>query len=260
MIAGFVGANGSGKTLAAVEAAMRVSKRFPDRVILSTVPLNVAQYEELTSWQQIVKAEPPFILLLDEVAALADSRSTLTLPPHIILYIGSLRHRDVVCFWTAPAWNWCDVRLRAVTTEAHELTPVVGRYRRDQAWRQTLVAMKNSRPTNNEQGDALPPRKGFPRFKFLPASKAYGVFPTRRDPMAISEFARICPECGLPKRKRDAYCKGHTPGITSIAASTGTLVPAVQRPIALQPAPHRSGEDLPSPPLTQALDGLDGAR
>lgn len=228
MIAGYVGANGSGKTLAAVEAALKVSRRFPDRTILSTVPLNVPQYEELTSWQQIIKAEPPFILLLDEVSVLADSRSTLTLPPHVIVYIGTLRQYDTVCFWTTPAWNWADIRLRSVTTVAHELTPVIGVARKGLAWKQTIVSMMNSRPTNNEQGDTLPPRKGLPKFKVLPRSKAFGVFPTRRDVMAMSEFAGVCSDCGLKKRRRDSYCVCSKPAAEKVAWDPApVLVPVV---------------------------------
>lgn len=208
MIAGFVGANGSGKTLGATSRVLAFAKRFPERDVLSTVPLDTPRYVELKSWQQIVQAEPPFILMLDEVAALADARSTMTLPPHVLLYIGSLRHRDVVVFWTAPAWSWADVRLRGVTTDVFECVPALRHmFNRRQAWAQTALIVQHHRRLDMYQGDALPPRSGFPSVRIPRLMRSYGRYPTRRDPMAISEFARICPQCGKPKRKRDAYCR-----------------------------------------------------
>lgn len=261
MIAGFVGANGSGKTLFAVDAALRLSKRFPKRPIISTVPLEVPQYVALTSWQQIVKAEPPYILLLDEVAVLADARSTLTLPPHVIVYIGTMRQYDVVCFWTAPAWNWADIRLRAVTTQVNEMTPTIGVQRKEFAWKQTIVAMQNTRACNNEQGDQLPPRKGFPRFRVLPWARSYGKYPTRRDVMAMSEFAGVCATCGLKKRRRDSYCtcKANSEGITSIASSSAREVPAVKPLLALTDV-TAGAERVPGVGETDGLDGLDGGQ
>jgi len=119
MITAYVGANGSGKSLLAVSDAIDETLRMPGRPLYSTVPIDYDSKRgsvhsiPITSWQQLLDLDGGHVLL-DEVATLASSRETNSLPPEVLAWMGSLRHTDTTLAWTAPAWARADVVLRGV--------------------------------------------------------------------------------------------------------------------------------------------------
>jgi hypothetical protein len=117
-IAAYVGANGSGKTLAMVHDTL--PSLYEHRTIYTTVPLTFPDgtipdnVVLLHDWSQILNAQHADILL-DEVSAICSSRDTDALPPQVATLLQQLRKRDLVLRWTAPNWARADRILRETT-------------------------------------------------------------------------------------------------------------------------------------------------
>jgi len=109
----FVGANGGGKTLAAM--AMVVAPALRDgRKVVSTCEIDHPNASVLTSWRELTRLEN-CVLLLDEISSSLPSRSFSSVPPQLIRMLNQLRKVDVECVWTAPNWARADTVLREVT-------------------------------------------------------------------------------------------------------------------------------------------------
>lgn len=115
----YVGANGSGKSLAMVHDS--IASLMAGRTVLSTVKLldpwtgNAhPNYVRLTDWRQVLETRNAD-LLLDEIIGIASSRASGGMPQQIANILNQLRRRDVLLRWTAPAWSRADVVLREVT-------------------------------------------------------------------------------------------------------------------------------------------------
>lgn len=136
-ISGFVGANGSGKSLLAVEQLRHTLAE--GRPVLSAVRLldpAAAECEHplcdvdghgedghaashpgwvpLRHLSQLLDFTGGDIFL-DEVGALVSSRESQSLPPQIAALLQQLRKRDARLVWTAPSWARADKILREVT-------------------------------------------------------------------------------------------------------------------------------------------------
>lgn len=163
-ITGYVGANGSGKSLLAVSDALG----FLDagRPVLSTVRLvdpdsnepcvdeecDFAMHPEhgaahplwrpLTSWQDLLDAEHCHVIL-DEITGIASSRETAALPGEVADRMMQFRRADVTVAWTAPSWARADVLLREVTQTAVLCRGLMRRRAAGQTWRaSTLIASR----------------------------------------------------------------------------------------------------------------------
>lgn len=154
-ILGYVGANGSGKSLLAVSDSV-VSLRSGRRV-LSTVrltsdgaceleaedckvwglhPAHKAPHplwSPLTCWDDLLQAEHCDVLL-DEVTTVASSRDASGLPPEVVDWLVQLRRRDVVLRWTAPSWSRADLVLREVSQGAAICKGLLRRRAEGQDW------------------------------------------------------------------------------------------------------------------------------
>lgn len=118
-IMAYVGANGSGKSLAMVHDTL--PSLDAGRTVLSTVKLidpatgeAHPNYERLTDWQQMLDAEHCDVLF-DEVLGIANSRTSQGMPVQVTVLLNQLRRRDIVLRWTAPAWSRADVIIRECT-------------------------------------------------------------------------------------------------------------------------------------------------
>jgi zonular occludens toxin Zot len=134
-ITGYVGMNGSGKTLAMVHdlAVPAIRDGMP---ILANLRLNYDKAVPFRSWRQLV--EPmrpgcpacekvgrtcahlaalggPGVVLLDEISAVLPARQAMSVPPQLVRILNQLRKAEVDLGWTAPAWARCDTVLREVT-------------------------------------------------------------------------------------------------------------------------------------------------
>lgn len=115
----YIGANGSGKSLAAVHDSLYSLNN--GRRVLSTVALldpttgeEHPNYERLTEWSQMLEAEHCDVLF-DEVLGIANSRASHGMPVQVTVLLNQLRRRDIVLRWTAPAWARADKVIRECT-------------------------------------------------------------------------------------------------------------------------------------------------
>jgi hypothetical protein len=150
-IAAYVGTNGGGKTLAAVEQCV-LPAVAEGRVIVGNLRLAVPDFRLLRSWREIIRlgvhvdfGEParfgprgerltildpgysddqplysltqnrPCLVMLDEITACLPSRSYSSMPTQLQRVLNQLRKQDTTLVWTAPNWARCDVLLREVT-------------------------------------------------------------------------------------------------------------------------------------------------
>lgn len=115
----YVGANGSGKSLAMVHDTL--PSLDAGRTVLSTVRLldpvsgdPHPSYVRLTDWSQLLEAEHCDVLF-DEVVGIASSRESQGMPVQVANLLVQLRRRDVVLRWSAPAWARADKIIRECT-------------------------------------------------------------------------------------------------------------------------------------------------
>jgi hypothetical protein len=170
----YVGANGSGKSLAMVHdtlttlAGVKWICRNPDhlhtqldyadpatgeigpkyeglRRVLSTVRLIDAGtgedhplYERLTDWAQLLTAEHADVLF-DEVVGIASSREHAGLPVQVQNLLVQLRKRDLVLRLTAPAFARMDKIIREVTQAVTLCRGLLGKRPEGALWRQSRL-------------------------------------------------------------------------------------------------------------------------
>lgn len=152
-IAAYVGTNGGGKTLAAVEDYVIPSVE-EGRVIVSNMRLAVPDFRLLRSWKELIRVgvhselgvpcrlgargerltirdeafsedlplysmtlNRPCLVVLDEITAVLPSRSFSSMPTQLQRVLNQLRKQETTLVWTAPNWARCDVLLREVTKE-----------------------------------------------------------------------------------------------------------------------------------------------
>lgn len=115
----YIGANGSGKSLAMVHDTLPSLQA--GRRVLSTVRLldpvtgePHPSYERLTDWGQLMEAEHCDVLF-DEVVGIASARESQGMPVQVANLLVQLRRRDVVLRWSAPAWARADKIIRECT-------------------------------------------------------------------------------------------------------------------------------------------------
>lgn len=140
-IVGYIGPNGSGKTLHAVQDVLPALER--GRPVLSTVRL--LDYDNLRpcelsaeecglpshpdhmhphplwvpfrTWDDLLNASECEVLM-DEVTGIASSRESQSLPGPVANLLVQLRRRECVLRWTAPSWRRADTIVRECTQVA----------------------------------------------------------------------------------------------------------------------------------------------
>lgn len=134
-IHGYVGANGSGKSLLVAQDTLRTLQGISwacdnadhlhtaqgitsgTRRVLSTMPFITPSgkphplYEALTDYSQLLMAEH-CDLILDEVGGAVASSTSDDLPNGVKAKLQELRRSEVVCRWTAPSWSRASKVLR----------------------------------------------------------------------------------------------------------------------------------------------------
>lgn len=134
-IHGYVGANGSGKSLLVAQDSIRTLQGIswacdnPDhlhtatgqtsgtRRVLSTMPFITPSgaphplFDALTDYSQLLTAEH-CDLILDEVGGAVASSTSDDLPNGVKAKLQELRRSEVVCRWTAPSWSRASKVLR----------------------------------------------------------------------------------------------------------------------------------------------------
>ncbi|MFT4287433.1 hypothetical protein [Nocardioides sp.] len=112
----YIGANGGGKSLAAVYDTLPTLAA--GRPVLSTVRiLDPATGEPHPLWQPLddyrTLLEAEFCdVILDEVTGVASSRESAGMPAAVANHLVQLRRRDIALRWTAPSWKRADTIIR----------------------------------------------------------------------------------------------------------------------------------------------------
>jgi len=263
-ICGFVGWNGSGKSLAAVAAAMVHLER--GRPVLSTCRLNdwtnprpcddvecqsTVHGEEghmaahplwvpFTDLRQLFDFEDGHILM-DEVTGVADAREHQGMPVQVANYLPQLRRRNVTLHWTTIGWSFADVRIRRVTLAVCHSAAFFGLPQKDSLWMANRGFLW--RVYSGEDFDALESHKSegmrvLSRHVFWrPGSVVQTAYDTNEPVLALGAVtdSGMCLVCGGRRSPSKCQCLGRAPK---------TLKADLAAPEARR-SPAESGESLP---------------
>lgn len=245
----YVGANGGGKSLAAVWDTL--PSLAAGRPVLSTVRLldysdprpcpGGKECDDESGHERPegvhAAAHPLYIpfrdysqllefrggdVLLDEVTGIASSRESHSMPVQVANYLVQLRRRDVMMRWTTPNWARADKIIREVTQGA---TYCVGylpktrvaedgsarlwRDRRMFVWRTYDAAAFDDFTEGKRQTLRARPTDFFWR----PGSAAEVAYDTLDQVMALgwANEAGLCMSCGGRRSHRKCECVTHSP-------------------------------------------------
>lgn len=262
----YVGANGSGKSLAAVYDLM--PSLDAGRPVLSTVRIldyrNPRPCEDptctfpshpdhqaahplwtpLKDYQQILDARDTDILL-DEVQGVASSRDFASLPSPIVNILLQLRRRNVTLSWTTPNWARADKVIREVThiatlcegyapktrTAPPGEPPMLWRDRRLFLWRSYDAVMLDDFDARGADLGAMRPIIN--QAIWRPGSLATIAYDTYDMVLALSDAndSGICIGCGGRRAARKCTCNLHAP-----------REPKLIEPLPQDPTPQQSEE------------------
>jgi len=172
MIKAFVGANGAGKTTAALIEARKLAAR-ENCDIWSNVGADGVKV--LSSYDQLSELRH-CIVILDEILAIAGARESRSLPRKIQLWLTTLRHSDVVLFWTSPTFARADVLLREVTQAVLYVKPLTVTKSRARLWRDTTLSLTLLR--RSVDGEPVP---GLARMRLIRTYRHFGTFESHGD-------------------------------------------------------------------------------
>lgn len=214
MIQGYIGPNGSGKTISAVTDAIDWADKL-DRDVYSVLPLEWTHkktgakrrskmIEDLDQLRTLNECE----ILLDEVVSVLSARETAVIPPKLVLAINMFRHRDVGVYWTAPSWSRADILLREVTTDIAVFTPVYRKYDAGTRWPRTVWAKKSIYDGTDNAGSRLPKQRvGLPKLVRLKGLRGFGVYAQRNPNMQkVQGSGRYCSQCGGVRKVEHTPC------------------------------------------------------
>jgi hypothetical protein len=256
-IGAFVGGNGGGKTLAAVETLRptldgiewacdlpghlhtRRGVTVGLRTVLSTVELLDDSTgephllcEPLTDYRQLLEAEHCDIFL-DEVIGVMSASTSQSLPVQVESLIVQLRRRDNRLFWTTPSYGNAAKRLREVTQAVTYCSgflqvPATGgrlwRERRGFRWA-TYDARDFDEFTNSNRPKMI---ADVVQFFWRPGSRAERLYSTLAPVTALGVATEggMCTACGGTRSKPRCHCGLEVQGR---AASELEVVETVER-------------------------------
>jgi hypothetical protein len=156
-IVGFTGVNGAGKTTMAVESA--IADMATGRTVYSTVPITSpwGNSEPIVSLRQLLELEDATVLL-DDIAVIFSSRSTQSLPPEVVAFLQTMRHKRITMRWTAPEWRRADNLVRGVTQALVNVRPMWQYRNGDSPWRSPRMIAAGLLDTTTGKVDETPTR------------------------------------------------------------------------------------------------------
>lgn len=210
-VAGFVGVNGAGKTLLAVQSAIHDLAR--GREVYSTVEIKsrFGDSKPIRSLRQLLYIRDS-TLLLDEVAVIFSSRRSASLPSELETLLQTLRHAGNTVRWTAPTWMRCEILLRESTQGVVNVVPLRAGRTAANPWPRPRLVLAALLDTSAGKVDEMPTdRIGFPMIYRPRALDAFGTYDTHADTPLIGrrlESGR-CVDCGgsreTPKHSKQRH-------------------------------------------------------
>lgn len=217
----YIGANGGGKSLAAVYDSLPTLAA--GRPVASTVRLiDPATGEDHPLWIPLKEyktlLEVEFCdVILDEVTGVASSRDSMSMPTVIANHLVQLRRRDVALRWTAPNWKRADTIIRECsqaatlcmgfwkeTVKAEDGSDRQWSSRRLFYWR-TYDAVAFDEWSTYRKEKHRPVTRQLYRRDSSPASLTYDTFDAVLSLGAVTEGGS-CMECGGARAKPKCSC------------------------------------------------------
>jgi hypothetical protein len=225
MIHAFVGFNGSGKTLMALELCV-VPALIEGRPVLTNIPLYVervpwlhargSRVEVLRELSQLLGPEPGTVVLLDEIATVFPSRSWSSMPGQIHAALQQLRKLGVTLAWTAPSWQRADVTLREITLEVTQCKGLLKRKRQRWAPARFVSAVTWTDPgdfvSGKEAGNIMSRRSTIRRVKGTVAHRLYDTLEPVETMKVHVLGEGVCLACGGGRKRPSCHCE---PGLGS---------------------------------------------
>lgn len=203
-ICGVTGLNGAGKTAIAVASAIHDMKR--GRPVYSTVDIRspYGDSRPIRSLRELARLEDCTVLL-DEVSVIFSSRSTMSLPAEMQVFLQTLRHRRVTVRWTAPAWMRADTLLRSVTQVVVNVVPLLSRRVAGEAWSRPRLVVASVLDASSGTVDSAPDRKIRRGYYLLRKLPSIGAYDTHADTPILGAgliAGSVCVDClgSSPKR------------------------------------------------------------
>lgn len=227
-VVGFVGANGSGKTLRAVESCL--ADMVTGRPVYSTVAINseLGSSLPIRSMSDLLSITDATVLV-DEVTTVFSSRTSTSIPPEFDVWLKTLRHKEIRLLWTAPAWGRAENRLRDVTQACVTLHPLLRRRVAPSPWPMTVAGYAGLLSTVDlAAADDAPTRTLRRSFFWSSASPAWGSYDTHAPTPALvaSDLGGVCPDCGgsraRPKCSADRHAEFGLPDVRVSALLSGS--------------------------------------
>ena len=233
-IVGYIGANGSGKSLAAVADCLPSLRA--GRPVLSAVrlldwenprPCELSDSEcewpmhpdhgaahplwlPIRTWSDVIDAEHCDVLL-DEITGFAGSRDGNALPREAGNTLMQLRRRDLKVRWTAPDWGRADVMIRRITQAVAHCTGHMSQRVAGSGWRAnrlTKIRVLDVRDfdelTEGKRNDARALSVGWGWIPRLEAARAYDSLEQVMS-LPLVEGGR-CPVCAGARPVKKCTC------------------------------------------------------
>lgn len=226
----YVGANGGGKSMAAVYDSL--PSLAAGRPIVSTVRiLDPATGQPHPLWiplddfRVLLEVERADVIM-DEVTGVASSRESAGMPAAVANHLMQLRRRDVALRWTAPNWRRADTLIREVS---RGITTCVGLVPEsapvledgsDRLWRsRRLFVWRSYDAKNFDEWSTAKERSSSKSHRIRPvarqavwrpgllAAECYDTFDQVLTLGVVSD-AGLCMDCGGRRRAKSCSCSG----------------------------------------------------
>lgn len=209
-IAAYIGANGSGKSLAMIHDTR--DSLIHGRMVLSTVRLidpvtgmDFPNYRPLRTWQQLLDAEHCDVLF-DEIVGIANARTGMSLDARVQLMLNQLRRRDICLRWTAPSWSRADVIIREVTqivTVCRGYLPksdLISNWPRNRLFRWTTYDAQDFATWSDNKEKSISGLKN--AWLWRPGTWDEAAYDTDAAVDVVDSGEGVCPICGGMRPKR----------------------------------------------------------
>lgn len=123
----YVGLPGYGKTISAVEYALRMKKKYPDLKIYTNFGLKVED-APIRHWKDLINYDGPAIFILDEVQLTFNSRNWSDFPPEMVTLLTQNRKMRKQILTTSQSFERVDKVFRELCNYVIECRCLGGRW------------------------------------------------------------------------------------------------------------------------------------